>query len=335
MYDIITIGGATRDITFLTDKGKVIETPENLTEQALLCFEHGAKIRSDEIFLNFGSGGCNSAVTFAKLGFKVAVNCRIGKDDEGKTVINNLKERGINTDLVQVDENNKTGFSFVVLNKKDGDRVIFVYKGASDFIEINVNEIGNAKWLYLASIAGDWKEDLKEINKAVENNDIKLAWNPGATQISAGKAELENTLKNTEILIVNKDEAIELVQSDEKIKLDFNEITDTKILLTILKKWGPKNVIVTDGPEGAYIYDGEKILYAPATSKIKVDSTGAGDSFGSALVAGYMQNENIGMALRYGVLNSGNVVGEYGAQNGILSKDEIEKRLDEVKVSYL
>ena len=44
MYDIITIGGATRDITFLTDKGKVIETPENLTEQALLCFEHGAKI---------------------------------------------------------------------------------------------------------------------------------------------------------------------------------------------------------------------------------------------------------------------------------------------------
>jgi len=335
MYDIITIGGATRDITFLTDKGKVIETPENLTEQALLCFEHGAKIRSEEVYFNFGGGACNSATTFATLGLNVAVNCRVGKDDDGESMKKNLKEIGIKTDLIQIDQERKTGSSLVVVDQKGGDRVIFVYKGASDFLEVKKEIISKTKWIYLTSMAGKWQENLAEINEAVSNHDLKLAWNPGATQISAGKAELGNTLKNTEILIINKDEAIELVQSDEKIKLDFNEITDAKVLLTIIKKWGPKNVIITDGPEGAYAYDGEKILYAPATSKSKVDSTGAGDSFGSALVAGYMQNENIETALRYGVLNSGNVVSEYGAQNGILNKDEIEKRLDEVKVSCL
>ncbi|MBW6440627.1 carbohydrate kinase family protein [Patescibacteria group bacterium] len=335
MYDIITIGGATRDITFLTDKGKVIETPENLTEQALFCFEHGAKIRSEEVYFNFGGGACNSAATFAKLGLNVAVNCRVGKDDDGDSMKKNLNKIGIKTDLIQIDQERKTGSSLVVVDKKNGDRVIFVYKGASDFLEVKEEEINQTKWIYLTSMAGNWQEDLSEINKVVERKDVKLAWNPGATQISTGKKELENTFKNTEILIINKDEAIEFVGSDEKIKLDFNEIMDAKILLTIIKKWGPKNVIITDGPEGAYAYDGEKILYAPATSKIKVDSTGAGDSFGSALVASYMQNENIEIALRFGVLNSGNVVGEYGAQNGILSKDDIEKRLGDVQVSYL
>ena len=335
MYDIITIGGATRDITFLTDKGKIIETPENLTEQALLGFEYGAKISSEEVSFNFGGGACNTAATFVKLGLNVAVNSRVGKDDDGESMVKNLKELGINTDLIQIDEDKKTGFSMVVVDKIGGDRVIFKYKGASDLFEVQESEISKTKWIYLTSLAGNWKEDLNEINKVIESSDVKLAWNPGAMQICAGKKGLESVLKNTEILIINKDEAIELVQSDEKIKLDFNEITDPKVLLNIIKKWGPRIVIITDGPEGAYAYDGESILYSPATSKIKIDSTGAGDSFGSALVGGYIITGDIEKALRFGIMNSGNVVSEFGAQNGILSKEEIEKRLGSVKVSYL
>lgn len=335
MFDIITIGGATRDTTFLTDKGRVIETPENLTEQELFCFEYGSKIRSEEVYFNFGGGACNSAVTFAKLGLKVVVNCRVGEDDNGKSIIENLKKLGIETVLIQIDKERRTGSSFVVVNKKDGDRVIFVYKGAGDFLEIKEETIKKIKWIYLTSIAGSWQENLTEIDKVVESSGVKLAWNPGATQISAGKKELENTLKNTEILIVNKDEAIELVQSDKDLRLDFKEINNVEILAKNIKSWGPKVVVITDGPKGAYAIDDENILYAPSTSDKKVDSTGAGDSFGSALVSGYIQTENIETALKYGVLNSGNVVKEFGAQNGILNRVEIKKKLDSVKVSYL
>jgi sugar/nucleoside kinase (ribokinase family) len=335
MFDIITIGGAARDITFVTDKGKVIETPENLTEQSLLAFEYGAKIKSEEVIFNFGGGSCNTAATFSKLGLNVAVNCKVGNDDDGKSMIKNLKELGIKTDLIQVDENKKTGFSLVVVNKNKGDRVIFVYKGASDFLEIKKENVSETKWLYLTSLAGNWEEDLEEINKAIKKEKIKLAWNPGATQITAGKNKLEKLLKNTEILIINKDEAIELVQSDESVKLDYNEINDAAVLLKIIKSWGPKIVAITDGTEGAYMYDGKNILYSPSTSNNKVDSTGAGDSFGSALVAGYILNSDLETALKYGIINSGSVVGEYGAQNGILGKNEIEKNLGEVRVSCL
>lgn len=333
--NIITIGGATRDITFITDKGRVIETPENLTEQSLLAFEYGAKIKSEEVYFNFGGGACNTAATFSKLGISAAANCRIGNDDDGKSMIKNLEKLGINTGLIQVDEKRKTGFSLVVVNKKEGDRVIFVYKGASDFLDVREEEIKNTEWVYLTSLAGNWEEDLAEINKAVEGGKAKLAWNPGAAQISADKNKVDKTLQIAEILIINKDEAIELVQSEENLKLDFNELNDVSVLARLLKRRGPKFIVITDGSNGAYAYDGENVLHSPVTLNKKIDSTGAGDSFGSAFVGGYILTSNIEKALKYGIINSGSVVSEYGAQNGILERGEIEKRLDEVKVSWL
>ncbi len=338
MFDIITVGGATRDVTFLTDKGKVIETPENLTEQSLLAFEYGAKIKSDEVYFNFGGGACNTASTLAKLGLKVAVNCRIGKDEDGKAAMKNLKTMGINTSLIQIDKERKTGFSLVVVNKNadGGERVIFVYKGASDFLGVEKNNLAKSKWIYVTSLAGHWRDSLEEIKKTVKENKIKLAWNPGATQISAGKDKLKELFENTEILIINKDEAIELVQSDESVKLNYNGINNPCILAKTIKSWGPKAVVITDGINGAYLFSGEeKVLYSPATSHDRVDTTGAGDSFGSALVGGYILTGNLETALKYGVINSGNVVSQYGAQNGILEREEIEKRLEGVKVSWL
>ena len=260
MPTITTIGGAVRDITFLTDKGKVIETPENLTEQSLLAFEYGAKIRSNEVYLNFGGGACNAAATFVKLGIETFVNCRIGNDDEGESVIKNLKRIGARTDLVQISENKKTGFALVVVNKNEGggERIIFVYKGASDYLEIKKENINKSEWVYLTALAGDWEESLNEIDRTIEENKIKLAWNPGATQISAGKDKIAKLLKNTEILLVNKDEAIELVQGDGNVKLDYNEINDISILCRTIKNWGPKIVVITDGLNGAYLFGNDK-----------------------------------------------------------------------------
>ncbi len=344
MFDIITIGGATRDITFLTDKGRVIETPENLTEQSLLAFEDGAKIKSEEVYFNFGGGACNAAATFSKLGIKVSANCRVGDDDDGRSAIKNLENLAVDTSLIQVDKDRKTDFSLVVVNeinkgnKRDkGDKVIFAYKGASDFLDIKKDNLaGKSKWFYLTSLAGNWMEKLEEIGKAIEENKIKLAWNPGEAQIAAGKNKLKKFFRLAEILIVNKDEAIELVQSDENAKLNYNEINNVEILSKTMKKWGTKIVVVTDGVNGAYLYvGGDKVLHSPATSKERVDTTGAGDAFGSALIGGYILTGSIGTALKYGIINSGNVVSEYGAQNGILERSEIERRLKSVKVSWL
>lgn len=337
MFDIITIGGATRDITFITDKGRIIETPENLTEQKLMGFEYGAKIKSEEVIFNFGGGACNTAATFQKLGLKVAVKCMVGKDDDGRAIIDNLKKIGIDTELIQVDEARRTGFSLIVLDKKGADRIIFVHKGASEFLHLKKEDlVGKSKWIYVTSLANQWKNSLDEIKNAVVEGGIKFAWNPGGAQLAGGTNNLKEYFKVTDMLILNKDEAIELVQGDESIKLDYNQMNDPSVLAKHIKKWGPKIVVVTDGKSGAYVYGGgDQVLFAPGTDNRGVDATGAGDAFGSAMLGGYLITDKLDDALRFGILNSGNVVSEYGAQNGILDRAEVEKRLDSVKVSYL
>ena len=338
MFDITTIGGATRDITFLTDKGRIIKTPENLTEQAVFAFEYGAKIRSSDVYFNFGGGACNTAVTFANLGIRSAANCCVGNDDDGNSILRNLKKVGVDTSLVQTDAELKTGFSLVVVNRKKkvgGDRVIFAYRGANERLNIKRENINKSRWIYLTSVAGNWKSGLNEIKKAVENCLIKLAWNPGAAQIRTGKKGLESLLKKTELLILNKDEAIEFVQSDKSVKLDLDEMNNPAVLSKTIGKFGPSATVVTDGKNGAYLFTGGSVLYSKATSKDRVDTTGAGDSFGSALVGGYILTNNFETALKYGIINSGSVVNEYGAQNGILDRRRIEKKLKSVEVDYL
>ena len=353
--NIITIGGAIRDITFLTDKGRIIKTPENLTEQVLLGFEYGAKIKSEEVCFNFGGGACNTAATFSKLGLKTSVCSRVGNDTDGKLIISNLKKRKISVDLIQLDRQKRTGFSLVVVNEKSkkskGERVIFVYKGAGDNLKINSQKIlsKNPDWFYITSLAGDWQRTLNSISRLAEKNKIKIAINLGASQIRSGLKKLSNILAITEILILNRDEAIELVGSKAgNKKLSNVKLNNIKFLISELLKAGPKVVVITDNKNGAYVgscnlplvssnpcfsqEEKYKILFSPASSDKQVDATGAGDAFGSAFVGGYiLNNGDLEKSLKYGIVNSGGVVSKYGAQNGILDRKEIERRIKKLE----
>ena len=69
-FDVITIGGAVRDIIFFTDKGKIFKTPEDVTAQKMWAFEYGAKIIIDNAQCAFGGGAFNAAYNFHKLGMR-------------------------------------------------------------------------------------------------------------------------------------------------------------------------------------------------------------------------------------------------------------------------
>ena len=360
MFDVITIGGATRDIIFVTDKGKIISTPQNLTEQKLLAFEYGAKIKSDQVYFSSGGGACNVAVSLSRLGLKSAAVLRIGKDQNGTEIKNNLLKEKVDTKFIQEDKKIGTSVSFIVIAKEKGDRVIFNWQGANKKLNLPAvatalqagikNEklkttIKNSKWLYSTSLSGQWRENLKEITSIVKENKIKLAFNPGATQIKSGRKKLAKTLKSTEILFLNRDEAIELVlscppkpsaqadgrQAEKKLKRkNFNDPVN---LIKIIREWGPKIIVVTQGLFGAWVGDQKNIYHAPAISKKRIDTTGAGDAFGSGFLGGFiLSNENVQTALKYAIINSGNVVGYYGAQEGLLTREKVKSRLNKIKI---
>jgi len=391
MFDVITIGGATRDIIFVTDKGKIIPTPENLTEQMLLGFEYGAKIRSEEVYFSSGGGACNTAIGLARLGLKVASFLRVGKDSDGLEIKNKLLREKVNINFIQEDKELRTGTSFIIVVKEKGNRLIFTWRGANRKLKVkNVRlwRIGQrwkklktpsisplvrgrtapsisplvrgrtapsisplvrgrkrGGWIYLTSLSGDWEKSLSEINNFVKENKTELAFNPGANQIKAGKEKLAEILKSTKILFLNRDEAIELVLSCppepsapangrriEKKQRNKN-LNDPVNLIKIIRRWGPKNVVVTQGSFGAWVGNQKNIYYSPAVSKKRLDATGAGDAFGSAFLGGFILSKgDIKEALKYAIINSGNVVAYYGAQEGLLNQKEIKSRLNRVKI---
>lgn len=133
----------------------------------------------------------------------------------------------------------------------------------------------------------------------------------------------------TEIFLVNKDEAIELVLSLPKYKkMKINWLNKPINLFKVLIEFGSKILVITDGELGAYVFDGKKMYYQKALSKKVVDTTGAGDSFCSSFVAGYiLYCGNISKSLKLGAVNSAYNLTGIGAQEPLLMRVEAEKRM--------
>lgn len=334
--DILTIGGATRDITFYTDEGEIVKG-KDLTEQKLVGFEYGAKMVIDKVFYTNGGGACNTAVSFSRLGMKVGSIMAVGNDENGEEIIKELKAEKVKTGFAQVLKNQKTAFSFVVGLEKAKEHILFAYRGASDNLEIAKNELGKIKadWIYITSLSGpNWQKVLNTVFTYAMDQGIVVAWNPGNKQLQAGAGKLARFLSMTEVLILNRDEAIELVASIIKNKND-KRLNNIKFLFNELRNAGCSFIVITDGAKGAYASNG-KIYHALILAGLtRKDTTGVGDAFGSAFIAGYINNNNIVDGLRWGIVNSAYTTSQTGAHNGLLRKKELEKHVGKVKVKIV
>ena len=103
---------------------------------------------------------------------------------------------------------------------------------------------------------------------------------------------------------------------------------DIKSMLEALKIKDYQVVVITDGGNGAYAYEGKNYYYCPTFPSEVISTLGAGDSFASTFCAAlYRNGKNVGNALMYGSVNSASVVSKFGATEGLLTFEEIEARL--------
>lgn len=316
--DVLTIGGAVRDVIFHTDKAEIIKNPKNLLKQKLFAFEYGAKIYSQDAYFSLGGGAANTAASFSNLGLKVAILAKVGAEVDSQVIINGLKKQKIAINYLTRDKNTPSGFSFLVVDKNTGEHTVFAYRGASDNLEVSPSQLNkiNTNWYYLASLSGgNWSKVLEAIFNASVKKGIKIAWNPGSLQLAAGYKKLLKYMKQTTVLNLNKDEAVELVLSKNR---NFKGDSINGLLREIYS-WGPETIIITNGRKGAHAFDGKKLYFQKALTNPPVDTTGAGDCFGSSFVTGLIKFDgNIQKALQLGAVHTSSVVNEMGSQNGLL-----------------
>jgi len=323
MFDIITFGSSTMDIFFKLDKKnfKVLKK-KGFASGKGVCFSLGSKIRIKDMLISSGGGGTNTAATFAKQGFKTAFCGKVGDDLAGREIVEELKKLKIDTSFVSKTSARATNTS-VVLTSLNLDRTILTYRGASELLcktDIPWRRL-KTKWFYLAPLSGMLCNITKELVEFAYKNSIKIALNPGNSQLALPRENLKSVIKKTDILILNQEEASLLTgisyQREAKI---FNAID----------RVCPGIAIMTKGKEGVVVSDG-KHLYRAKTGKIKVaDRTGAGDSFGSGFVAGFIRSKgNIEKAIQLGIANASACLGEWGAKGGLLKKGQ---KFSQVKI---
>ena len=103
---------------------------------------------------------------------------------------------------------------------------------------------------------------------------------------------------------------------------------DIKEMFQKLKVNDYQIIVITDGGNGAYAYNGEKYYYCPVFDGPVVSTLGAGDAFASTFCAALGRTQiDIGKSLMMASVNSAGVVSEFGAAKGLLTFDEIEKKL--------
>lgn len=327
-FEFVTLGGATEDITFYTREGEIIHNKEDVLRQRLIAFEYGAKLKIDRSYSTFGGGAANASVCLSSLGFNVAAMVAVGDDNRGLSIMNNFKNKGVNTSLMQKVQNTESGFSLLLVGQSN-EHVVFSNRAANRKLVVGKKEVGqldSSEWVYITSLSGKWRDILQNAFKTK----ARIAWNPGHIQLHAGFRAIGKYLKRTGVLTVNKDEAIELVVTNPKYKAkNIKFLNDIKNLLKILHEYGTEIVVVTNGRFGADAYDGKDFYHQDIIKeKKRLDTTGVGDAFGSTFVAGLkMFDGDIKKAMRMSALNTASVISMQGAQNGLLTKKGILQKI--------
>ncbi|MBS3152001.1 carbohydrate kinase family protein [Candidatus Woesearchaeota archaeon] len=307
MFDVITVGSATRDIfldaSFLKKK------------QDYLCLDCGYKFDIEKPFIQTGGGATNTAVSFSRLGIKTAILTKVGNDGPGYSVKKTLQDENVNTGFIQTDDKLGTAMSIVIWKEKD--RTIFTYRGASENIKLKHFNKMKTKWLYITALRGNSIKMLKDLLVYAHKKGIKVAMNPGSKEL-----EIKSLFKYVNILLLNKEESEILSKNFENIREIMMSINDL----------GPKTIAVTNGKENVFVFNNKKIYYAKPYD-IKIKSTlGAGDAFCSGFVASIIKNQNVEDAVKLGLLNSSSVIQHKGAKTGLLHIKNInnyENRLNQ------
>lgn len=269
--DIIAIGAILIDLI-----GKAERLPE----------------REEEVFLNElialpGGSAANTAAACARLGLKTGFIGKIGEDDFGEFLKQDLAREGVDITELKKTREKQTGTCFIVMDKKK-ERHMYAFSGAANLLspsDINPEYINSARIVHLA--------DLKNIAPLIQaaeqaREETKVSLNPGGLIINLGYKKIKPLLKLVDIYISSKDEATRLYKTE-----------DVEKLAAKLLKEGIAIVALTMGRRGCYIASANQSLRIPAFKVKVVDTTGAGDAFSAGFLYGLARKLNLEECGRY------------------------------------
>jgi len=323
--DVLSVGDIVTDafikllddqaVSFDNDHGKWLAVPFGVK----IPFDHA------EVIEAVGNAS-NASVSFARLGLKSGLVANVGSDQHGRDMLAALHKNKVDSRFVHINPGMHSNYHYVLWYK--AERTILIKHEEYEYSWPRMRAIDIPKWIYFSSISKHALEYHDEIVEWLEDNpDVKLAFQPGTFQIDVGTTRLAKLYQHTEVLLLNREEAAEVSGGRHD---------DLEGLFNKLHALGPKIVVITDGPKGAYASDGQEAFSMPAypDPKSPYDRTGAGDAFSAAFVAALIKGNTIEGALQWAPINSMSVVQYVGAREGLLTEHQLMEYLKKAPAHY-
>lgn len=323
--DILAVGDIVTDafIKLFDDQAHAYENENG----KWLAVPFGTKIPFDHVDVIQAVGNAsNAAVAFARLGLNTGFVTNVGGDQEGRDMIHALDKNDVDTRFVRINPRKKSNYHYVLWYKDE--RTILIKHEEYDYHWPHLKPQEVPRWIYFSSISEHALEYHDHVSDWLDGQpDVKLAFQPGTFQMQAGTERLRRIYQRSEVLILNREEAV-LVGGG-----NHDDIYD---LMNRMHGLGAKIVVITDGPDGAYVSDGTNRFRMPLypDPAPPYDRTGAGDAFASTFVAALAKGNTIEGALQWAPINSMNVVQKVGAQAGLLTEHDLSEWLKKAPEWY-
>jgi sugar/nucleoside kinase (ribokinase family) len=348
MKRVLTFGGAMYDIFIEYEQTQSLQLHLTSGSSSFLVLPEGKKIELKDLSYHIGGGAVNSAVSFSRQGHDATSIIKIGTDQAGSFITQNLAKLGVNTKSVITSQEAETGTSFII-PCSSGDRTILIYRGANTTIhenEISPVVFNGVDQLYVTSLAGQSAQVVPHFLKKAKAQSITTAINPGTTQLTTAVSTLIDALPFVDILILNAHEARILMQSldnryhpaqEEKPQLlsDHASRYDVKKFITCMQEFGIGIIAITNGAEGVYAARQNTLYFHPSIKAPLVSTVGAGDAFASTFVGSLLAGYSLEDALRRGICNSASVISFVGATTGLLSAEQLNKQIKTLDIALL
>lgn len=285
-----------------------------------VCVFGGCSI--DEIFYEDGKTslvvpggkGANQAVAAARAGASVAMVTRIGKDEIGQKILDNLVYNGINTNNVEFIEGLSNDYAKIYIDAIDKDNKIERFSEAidsfsKDMIEKYKNVFLNSK-IVLSQLKAP-KSVIVELINFCYDEKIPLILTP------CRPARL-SLLDSDNLSLIDKITYITANQEECSIIFGTNDIDEC------VSKY-PNKLIVTLGNKGVVFHNGEKIVRILALKINNLeDTTGAGDTFCGNLAYALVNGMRLDDAIVRAQAAASMKIQKKSAQEGMPYKDELD-----------
>jgi len=297
MVDILVVGSLNADL--------VVRAPH--------FPQPGETISGDDLQIIPGGKGANQAVAAARLGASVSMLGRVGKDNFGEFLLNNLKSNYVDTTLVQRDDSS-TGTATIIVDS-NGQNSIVLSAGANG--KVSPADVEHASFstfkLLLLQLEIPTLTVLRAAQLAKENH-VRVILNP-----APAKEIPDELISLVDFIIPNETELSPLTG------MDVNNIPSAETAARVLLQRGAQNVIVTLGSKGALIVNSDASTHVDTYPVHVVDTTAAGDAFIGGFATKLLESDSLLSAVQYACACGALACTKFGAQPSSPTKEEAER----------